>query len=194
VSLKKFVQRTLPVLLLVSSEIAKASSPAITLYWNQEGSAYCQTLVENFLIELRTIATDQRITFDTTQSPSSDALQLHCKNVDVLKVVQDKSEPVEMHYLSRTKSFDANDWLILQQRFLRPLPMLSLKTEKTDYQSSPAGGSNALLTEQNPSEIQENKGSLFQKWWFWSVLGGLAVSAYGVTQLTKGSGANVEIH
>lgn len=214
------------VLSLACENVAPAAlSPPtdLVLSWKGLKTRSCQKLIESFLSELRSLASDRRIQLEAAedavpnqsaaQAPAGDThpqqkLELECGgrygSPETLTVAS-QHDRIELRYFSKAGGFDASDWLLFQQKYLRPTANeISLAPTSV---TEPQGTRNLAQLPANPAlatsvaSVPNDAGSsIFGKWWFWTIVAaGLGAGAYGLVRATSGGNdssgrINVEIH
>jgi hypothetical protein len=181
---------------------AASGEMGLSLRWIGSHSESCQKLFELFLSELRSIAADRVIELEAhpeknPQPSSLRALNAECfedggKSESIrIRSATDNEEPLVLHYVVKANGFDATDWLPFQQRYLRSEPDLSLLSATGKTQNLPHVDENVATS----TVSESSSGRIWQKWWFWALVGGVGATAYVLTrQSTQHTGMNVEIH
>lgn len=207
----------LQIVLAPAQALAQNADRGLYLTWIESTTPQCQKLIEQFLLELRSITNETPIDFEvvkpnsnsiTLRHSQSDWLHLNAecfpKNIDQpisIFLIDDNKITLELRYLEKSAGFNPQDWLLFQERYLKNQP---LKPEANTATFSGIEKKELELSDLRPkaaSEIDLNKtaaptSSLTSKWWFWTILGGLTTSAVITTlALTKNSGnqTNIEI-
>lgn len=180
------VQKVISFAVLVSTIAQGATSPPILLKWMGSKPTNCHFLVERFLTELRSIATDRIIELEAFESsgPASvfqeqpRILELRClANASQTLELSDGSKTFVLRYLAKASGFDASDWLPVQRHFLRPFSLAPVEHD-----------SDLLKSEQTFSAISKSEviAPFYQKWWFWTLLGcGAGAGVYLFTQKSQ---------
>lgn len=194
--------RKVVVSLILLTQLAQAAGQTLVLRWQGDQSPRCQKLVEAFLSELRSMATDRAIELEAvapttlpTDGAQRRAVDLKCEG-EAIRIAEGGYSTL-MRYSPKAAGFDATDWLPFQQRYLRedskPLELAAL-APKGEPLAAPTPASSAITMAEKQPDTKSGK-SIFQRWWFWGlVAGAVGGGIYAVTQSgSRGSSVNVEI-
>ncbi|MEW6055369.1 MAG: hypothetical protein AB1540_02045 [Bdellovibrionota bacterium] len=193
----------------------QASAQMLRIHWKGAKNKSCQNLIEIFLTELRTLASDRVIELELKQptadlpTNSGQSLNVLCSNEtghhNTIEV-EGKAEKLYLRYLPKARGFDANDWLAFQQAYLRfqilepaLAPQVSLKPEPQSAEilsKSPASEIESQKSTSVTADSPRENSSIFTKWWFWSLVGGAGLAAtYSVVRTSQDrSKGDVTIH
>ena len=185
------VQKILTIILILSHTSALASeAPAsgLLLRWRGEKTSPCQKLVETFLTELRSMASDRVIELEAVGKTASTnhsildlrPLDMQCVSHGVQIIEEDHS--LVLHYLDKALGYDALDWIPFQERYLRG-PKISLAPRPPLPVSTPEPTVNTVAAVENIAP----KMPLVKRWWFWGIVA--AAVGGGIYALTQ-SGSN----
>lgn len=187
--------------LVLLSQVSQAATSGLLLRWKGDKSPRCQRLVESFLTELRSMASDQLIELEAIEPaaarPDRKLVEMECEEAAVK--VTGNGHSMILRYSQKASGFEALDWLPFQQSFLREQPVASAEPAQpvTLASLAPASAENksapATMAEKTPETRSEK--SIFQRWWFWGlVAGAVGGGVYALTQAnSRESSVNVEI-
>lgn len=187
-------------LLIILSLTAQAATPdALVIVWQGSEIAECKNLVDSFLTELRTLASDRSIELESGQTTLN---QNHGKRTMALNCQQSRpsqlqitdlqdGQTLSLRYLRKAQAFDAVDWLPFQKRFLRP----NQNTEAVDLAPHPhtadrLPAEQTLASSTAEADVTHGGTAIYQKWWFWAALVGVGAGVFGIVQMTKSDSAN----
>lgn len=190
---KTLVRKTRAVaILLILSLSSNAFAATLTVHWDLRASTACQSLVQTFLEELRSVAADHTIVVEPKESADAskaaeNSITLNCPGAETIEASAKTPAKEETKYLFRyipsMKTLESADWIPFQDQFLsmvqdKPLSQnLTLQDIGTQQSYSAVEKAPALATE-SISEPESGKSKpLFQKWWFW----GIVASAVGTS-------------
>lgn len=194
--------RKIVISFVLMSQAASAATPGLLLRWKGDKSPRCQKLVESFLTELRSMASDQLIELEAVAAaaaqPDRRLVEMECA-ANTIKV-NGNGHAMSLRYSQKASGFEALDWLPFQQSFLReqvgaPVPetpqsvtLASLAPASVENKSAPA-----TMAQKIPETKSEK--SIFQRWWFWGlVAGAVGGGVYALNQAnSRKSSVNVEI-
>lgn len=199
------VQKIIISILMTTLNAQAVLPPGLQVVWRGSHQTSCPGLVEKFLAELRSVASDRliqlemvqpagRIDRDLAVTPTTFEIECDPHDVERLYVIDlDRGGRMSMRYQKKALGFDAIDWLSFQERFLRPRlgnialePMRELTALGSDPRSS--------ISEKPPSEASSKPRPIYSQWWFWTLLGGAAIGSYGLTRaLRSGSSESINI-
>lgn len=177
--------------ILLAAQVAQAApSQYLKFKWQGSKKPVCQHLIEIFFTELRSMAADRIIELETTDS-STAPLSLTCSEKASSTVdVSDGQQILSLHYMAKAGGFDAADWVPFQERYLRLSP-INLAPEA--HSPEPLG---MTMANAEPQGAQKKIPAIFQRWWFWTLLGTVGAGTYFLVNHSGGSSSsvNVEIH
>jgi hypothetical protein len=175
--------------LLLTTQPARAAEPLL-LHWSGSKDAGCRLLVETFLSELRSVALDRTIELEAfSREGRAGGLGLECdrgKTPTQLLVREPglRRPEISMRFLSRSRGFDAEDWLSFQQRYLRPAgapPERALSEEREPVLSPVARDEDTRISTATAATPGAESKPLLRRWWFWALVASAAITAVALT-------------
>lgn len=157
-----------------------------------ETSAQCRTLIENFLVEMRSILPDTTATINSEFQNKNDSLetyQLKCsdaaqENIIILSEMTGSKKEFRFRYSPPAKGFDSSDWLQFQRREYRKISL------------GPSADPRPALERDAPNQTIAAV-PVYKKWWFWTALSGAAavgLSAFLLSRRDSSKPPQIEVH